>query len=354
MRKIPTIPKRALPDMNLASFGEWDDQTIDETVELVHGLIPLVGCGFFAGIPKCGKTWGVLDLALAAITGQPYFGRETSTLGRPVLYVAGEGGVARLLQRIRWLACGRDIPLSQIRDTLYLSIAPRILLDRGTGMAALEAAIKQLDPGLVIIDPLTRFHMADENSRSDIDAPILTPLRQLSEEYCLCIMLVHHSKKWGKGAFDPLRGTSAFQGWYDFLLYYEPVEVEPLRNGEEDEGMDIDTFQFCASLRDNESPPKREVLTNIDSINGWARIALVTRLTRGMIPKVKTLEDKILDFLKHNDAASRRKVAEGTKRSHQDVNTAIQKLLDSGKIENYNLDGVEYYRVVISEIPSPE
>lgn len=329
--------------MNISSYGEWLDADLEEAPELVKGLIPSTSCGFFAGVPKCGKTWGVLDLALAVLSGQPFLGRPAQQIDRPVMYVAGEGGIIKLLQRIRWLSAGRDLSMSFLRDRLHLSIAPRILLDRSDGFAALEQSVKDLNPGLVIIDPLTRFHTADENSRTQIDAPILTPLRQLSEEYETCVMVVHHSPKYNGGRFDPLRGTSAFQGWYDFLLYYEPVTSDGKKEGDSDD--EIDGFRFCASLRDNEEPPKRDIFVEIDSMKEMAKIRVTPEGSKVVLPPSKNLPDRITYLLKTEHSLTLTKMRKILKRNRDQVEDALDLLLKSKKVGKYTENGVTFFRL---------
>ena len=346
-RTLPKIKakKRVLPDMNVSTYTEWRQTDFASQVDLVKNLIPAVSCGFLAGQPKCGKTWAVLDLAVACLSGQRFMGRETLGLdGRPVLYLAGEGGAQKLTQRLDWLAKGRDLSPKEVSDQLYLSISPRILLDRSDGMEALEEEVKRISPALVIIDPLTRFHAADENSRTQIDAPILTPLRQISEEYEVCILVVHHSPKWGGGRFDPLRGTSSFHGWYDFLLYYEPIAASAKNvKGRKDEIEEIEGFHFCASLRDYEEPPKREVILGVDQVAEVARLGLSYSEQSVSLPKSQNLADRVLATMKYENVVTVSKLRKIFKRRPGPIREALDKLTDENKIEQITEDGVIKY-----------
>jgi hypothetical protein len=344
-RKTPS-KKRELPDMNRRSFGEWMDADLDDIPEIVKGLVPSVGCGFFAGVPKCGKTWGVLDMALAIASGQTFLGRPTQQINRPVLYIAGEGGISKLLQRIRWLANGRDIPIPSIGNKLHISVAPRILLDRSDGFGALEEEVKTLDAGLVIIDPLTRFHTGDENSRSDVEAPILTPLRHLSEAYELCVCIVHHSPKWHGGRFDPLRGTSAFAGWYDYLLYYEPMTAEASaeKNGNGN-GSEIEGYKFCANLRDNEEPPKRPINLSVDPMGEKARLNLTYSDTKCAVLPKNTLRGRITYILKHENTASFTNIRRTIGRNKEQLVTTLKEMESDGIIQKITDEGIIKYKL---------
>lgn len=331
--------------MNRKSFGAWVSEGLEDPVEIVRGLIPAVGCGFIAGVPKCGKTWGILDLALAVTTGQSFLGRETKQTAGPAYYMTGEGGVSRLLQRVAWLANGRGLSLDEIGDRIHLSVSPRILLDRPEGLEALEEDIKIVKPSLLIIDPLTRFHSADENSRTQIDVPLLTPLRQISEEYELCIIIVHHAAKWYRGRFDPLRGTSAFAGWYDFLLYYEPmVQLGKGNDDEDQDGGEICGYKFGASLRDNEEPPKREIFLEIDEPAKKAQVYLAQSGSSCSTTAFPTLRKQILYILNSEGATSQSKIRKILNRSSKDVKLVLEGLISAELIEEFSESGLKLYR----------
>src|SRR5687767_11206510 len=61
---------------------------------IVPGLVT-EGATVFAGRPKCGKSWMVLDLGISVATGQPAFAERVVEEG-DVLYLALEDGPKRL------------------------------------------------------------------------------------------------------------------------------------------------------------------------------------------------------------------------------------------------------------------
>lgn len=88
----------------------WDRLDVESFPDLhwaVPGLIP-EGYGLLVAPPKAGKSWMVLDFAVACAAG----GRALdaiATTGRPVLYLALEDGDRRLQDRLRVLAAGRGV-----------------------------------------------------------------------------------------------------------------------------------------------------------------------------------------------------------------------------------------------------
>ena len=222
---------------------------------LVDSLIPSVGCGFLAAVPKIGKTWLALDLAIAVAAGEEYLGRQTQ-IGN-ALYIGGEGGHQHLQRRLAMLVRGRSLQHSAFAERLLIGMNPRIRLDRPNGVQALRSEIERTKPSLLILDPLTRFHEARENERDSIE-PVLSRLRQISEDYGLFILVIHHAPKPRKDIpYDPLRGTSAMRAWHDSLIWLE-------RKG--------DAVLLHAELRDAEEPPMIGVHLGVEE--GQAKLDL--------------------------------------------------------------------------------
>src|SRR6476619_1531684 len=81
-----------------------DNQTIPELAWAVPGLIP-EGLTLFVGAPKRGKSWLILDVALAVASGGRALGAIDVERGR-TLYLALEDSERRLQGRIRHLNGG--------------------------------------------------------------------------------------------------------------------------------------------------------------------------------------------------------------------------------------------------------
>src|SRR5262245_4264602 len=85
MAPPPEPTEELLPVVRVADLGEPD------TAKrwLVEGLWTRAAVGFIAGIPKLGKTWLGLDLALSVATGTPCLGRyEVAAPGDALVYLA--------------------------------------------------------------------------------------------------------------------------------------------------------------------------------------------------------------------------------------------------------------------------
>jgi hypothetical protein len=107
-------------------------------------------------------------------------------------------------------------------DSLPVEVitAPSLRLDTSTDRQRLSNTVQQLQPRLLILDPLIRLHRVDENDATQI-AGLLSFLRQLQRQFQLAVLLVHHARKDSNSSRpgQALRGSSELHGWGDSNLY---------------------------------------------------------------------------------------------------------------------------------------
>src|SRR5215831_18700273 len=104
------IQNQAIFDSEPEIFGLHSliDETFQPLKWAVPGLIP-EGCILFAGRPKLGKSWFVLQLALAVASGGRAFGSVPPEKS-DVLYLALEDTKRRLQSRAKLLLGDRPLP----------------------------------------------------------------------------------------------------------------------------------------------------------------------------------------------------------------------------------------------------
>lgn len=180
---------------------------------VVRGLIEAGNLVLVFGHSGDGKSFAVLDLAIAGATGRPFAGHSVERVG-PWLIAPGEGR-AGLLRRARAAAQGQGLDLG----ALPLFVANRgaeLLSDEGyqelrsaiSSTSRLHGAVQGL-----IIDTLPRaLAPGDENSSQDVGEAIrrLDALRH--ENPGLVVVLVHHS---GHADKERARGSSALRAAVD-------------------------------------------------------------------------------------------------------------------------------------------
>lgn len=211
----------ALPVTRLArlTFPEGRDDW------LIEGLWANEAVGCVGGIPKQGKTWLALEMALAVASGQPCLGRFPVKNPGPVLVFCAEDGPQTVQRRVAGLAKVRGVDFARL--AVGWIDAATILLDDPVHQQRLAFTVAATKPRLLILDPLVRLHRGDENSSGDI-ARVLGYLRSLQREHHVAIVLVHHTRK--SGASDPgqaLRGSGDLHAWGDSNAYLVRRDGKP-------------------------------------------------------------------------------------------------------------------------------
>lgn len=196
--------------------GELDEPP-DGTRWLVESLWAQAAVGFAAGLPKLGKTWLGLDIALSVATGTPCLGRFAVPDPGDVLVYLAEDHPASLRKRLDGLCRQRGLPLGQV--PIHVITAPALRLDLERDRVRLEQTLGRIRPRLLVLDPLVRLHRRDENHSGDV-AELLAFLRELQRAHDLAVLVVHHMRKNGAGqAGQALRGSGDFHAWIDSGLY---------------------------------------------------------------------------------------------------------------------------------------
>lgn len=169
----------------------------------VKGTLALVN-----GDSGTGKSFVVLDQVLHAATGRPWQGRKT--LKGSVLYLCGEGvhGVdARVSAWETEHNNGRQIPLNALR--VFRDVTP---LTRKSGeserLLALVAAIRDLDPDVIVVDTLARYAGGvEENSAADMGM-VVEVADQIAKARDATVIIVHHTARGQSHG----RGSTALRG----------------------------------------------------------------------------------------------------------------------------------------------
>lgn len=204
-----------------AGCGGWHESAADLLSEGDPGPTPCAiaellvenAIGAIQGPPKIGKTWLVLELALALVTGAPALGHFAVASPRPVLVVLEESGRDALLRRLHALIQARGLPCEALRD-FHFAANRRVRLDDPEWCRRLLTDVPRLGVRAVFLDPLVRLKGdGDENVQKDM-APALDFMRELREAIEGPVIFVHHTPHDGKR----LRGTSDLEGYWESKL----------------------------------------------------------------------------------------------------------------------------------------
>jgi hypothetical protein len=186
---------------------------------LIEGLWGGSSVGVIGGAPKCSKTWLGLDMALSVATGTPCLGRYAIPERGPVLIYLAEDALLTVRERVAGMARSRGLDLDAVE--IHVITVPALRLDRDPHRMRLYETAKQLQPRLLLLDPLVRLHGVDENNATEV-AGLLAYFRTLQRRLDLSVALVHHTRKnaaGGVAAGQGLRGSSDIHAFGDSNLY---------------------------------------------------------------------------------------------------------------------------------------
>ena len=202
---LPTLPVHAI------------DPEPDGPQWLVQDLWGACAVGVIGGAPKACKSMMGLDLAVSVASGTACLGRfEVHTPG-PVLVYLAEAALPRVRDRVAQLCQHRGLSLHSLN--LHVVTAPSLRLDLDRDRHALEQTLAELQPRLLLLDPLVRLHRLDENSAADVSG-LLGFLRHINRRHQLALVLVHHmAKRSRRDLGQALRGSSDLHAWTDSACY---------------------------------------------------------------------------------------------------------------------------------------
>jgi protein gp37 len=276
----PHIASDDLPFVNFGAFEVPDE----EHRWLVRDAWGLGAVGIVGGDPKLGKTILTDELAVAVASGAPFLGRHEVVRQGRVLIASMEGQ--------RWLTTDRIHRICQFRGIDPASLPIDVLdqavlrLDDERDLQRLGAAVRRTGAVLLVLDPLVRLHLGDENVAGNI-ARVLGGLQGIQRQTGVAIAVVHHNKKNVAKSARPgsgLRGSSDLHAWGDSNWY--------LRAGEAGD------VSLTIEHRAAPSPsPLRMKLHGADDLLGFEIVEGEVAATQGA-PTGPSLRDRVLDALR--------------------------------------------------------
>jgi RecA-family ATPase len=195
------------------SVSELYDTTYLPRQPVIENLL-YTGTYLFAGAPKIGKSFFMAQVAYHVSGGTALWSYEVH--GGTVLYLALEDDYGRLQRRLSRMYGTDD------NDNLFLAIYANQL---GSGLDRQLASFLNQHPDtrLVIIDTLQQVRdIGGEHYSYASDYEIVKRIKQFSDQYGVCVLLVHHTRKQAADdCFDMISGTNGLLGAADgaFILH---------------------------------------------------------------------------------------------------------------------------------------
>jgi len=197
---------------------------------LVKGVLPRRGIGMLYGGSGIGKSFVVLDIALAVTRGERWHERDVEKGG--VLYVAAEGAsgfAGRISAYEKHHGCDlSDVPFLLVPEAIDLSREddiPRVIHAARSNTVAVS---------LIVVDTLNRVMPgADENAAEDVGR-VIAAAQSIAMALDALVLVVHHA---GKDQTRGARGHSSLRAAMDVELELRKegdirvVEVTKQRDG---------------------------------------------------------------------------------------------------------------------------
>ena len=201
--------------MKTVTMQELYQDIYSKKPPVIEGLL-YQGTYLFVGSPKIGKSFFMAQLAYHVSTGTPLW--DYPVKKGTVRYLALEDDYRRLQERM-YRMFGTDST-----ENLYFSVSSKPL---GNGLTDQLSGFIREHPGtmLVIIDKHHKIREVANDSYSYAkDYEIINQLKQFSDSWGICLLLVHHTRKQkSSDNFDMISGTNGLLGCADgaFMLYKE-------------------------------------------------------------------------------------------------------------------------------------
>ena len=235
---------KPLPD--IMSFGqcmEFATNPANELEEIIEGCLH-EGCKMIiSGSSKAGKTWSLINLAIAASNGMPWLGMPVKQ--SKVLYLDFElkkyFGTDRIKRVAKAMFKG-EMPLNPRLDYWPLRGYRTELLDLLT-----KIRVEKRNYDLIILDPYYKLATGIDENDAKAVGEIVNLIEDFSEETGAAIVFAHHFSKGNKSETDHIDRASG-----SGVFARDPDAILTLTSHEEEEHLILETTSRNCPF----SPPK--------------------------------------------------------------------------------------------------
>ncbi|MCR5458255.1 MAG: helicase RepA family protein [Clostridiales bacterium] len=196
------------------SMRELFRETFESKNQTINGLLS-PGLYLFAGEPKIGKSFFMLQMAYNVSIGESFLGFEVPSPGS-VYYLALEDTKARLQDRLLKMFGAKP------SDNLFLATQASTIEDKL--LTQLDNTLSgDRDAHLVIIDTLQKARKDTSNPFNySADYDVMGKLKSIADKYNVSLIVVHHTRKQeSNNKALMISGTNGLLGASDgaFIMY---------------------------------------------------------------------------------------------------------------------------------------
>ena len=169
-------------------------ETLPPPAALIEHIWLADDVGLLVGPPGSLKTWIVLAILIAIITGRRLFGKFEVRNPGAAIYIGEEIKGHYLQMRLKGLLAGMGIPFDELGEKLHFAIREGVKIDAANWQSKIREACGKIRPRIIVFDPLARMINGDESSSKEMRAT-LDFLRNLEKEFGCAVLVVHHNRK---------------------------------------------------------------------------------------------------------------------------------------------------------------
>lgn len=305
----------------------------------VNNILPQ-GIFLFAGSPKIGKSWLMLDMCISVATGSNLW--EYSTNKGSVLYLCLEDNYRRVKERI--LKNSNSDSLIE-NENLFIETSSRGISD-GLVEQVREFINNNSNTRLIVIDTLEWVRNNDNKGSSmyQSDYKDMRMLREIIADNDITLILVHHTRKMNDpDPLNTLSGSTGLTGSVDgnwVLAKQDRAERFALLHI-----VNRDTPQFCFLLNLNEETCQwdfiqhyvadKEISPNDDELCKVLDLFLSKAPFNGGARKLKNQINEFIE-IQNKKLDKDSKIGENLNLSERTLNAIINRLSDKLN-EDYNI-----------------
>lgn len=197
---------------------------------VVKSLLVRPTYGVIAGEKKSLKTYLALAIALGVAAGAPVLDHFGCRKPAHVHIYVGEGGQVPYQRRLQRIAKAYGVNLADLPITVSFETAP---LDGSRFLDTLRRDIQELNPALVIVDPLYAFHSTKVNASNLYErGAMLNMASGVAADAEVSLLIVDHFNKSGSGTGLERISQAGMGEWADTWLLLSHRKPPDLEEGE--------------------------------------------------------------------------------------------------------------------------
>lgn len=220
VKNYTTLLESAQNKTSFSFVGDLLKKQLEMPHEIIQNLL-YEGVTILAGKPKLGKSWLMLELAVAVASGGFFLGTVPITKSGDVLYCALEDNERTLQNRLNIYLQNNRMGHHDVPNNFSYATQGTIKKVNEGGISQLEQWCKQANnPRLIIIDTMKCLKPATKQIGYESDYDATQPYRELVDKYGVAILLVHHTRKAeaNNDPLDAISGSVGLSGSVDSLM----------------------------------------------------------------------------------------------------------------------------------------